>query len=117
MEGLLTDAKAGLEQIIDSPFESGHMMQLTAKLGELEIESPLNQETFKQHAVMYINTIITSLGNRFPQVCTLTLLGYLDPRNVSSATPLALMELGYLMQVNGNQLWHAGIHSIQIFCE
>lgn len=71
------------------------MLHLTAKLGELEIESPFNQEMFKQQAVMYINTIITNPTNtcRFPQVRTLTLLGYLDPRNVSNATPLALMEL------------------------
>lgn len=105
VEGLLSDAKAGLQHIIDNPFESGHMLQLTAKLGELQITSPFNRDMFKQQAVLYINTIISNLDNRFPQVRTLTLLGYLDPRNVSDATPLALKELGDLMQVDGNQLW------------
>ena len=105
VEGLLRDARVGLQEIIDNPFGSGYRKHLTATLQELDIEVPINEERFKQHTVAYINSIITNLDNRFPQVRTLTLLGYLNPQNVSTATPLALMELGNLMQVHGDQLW------------
>ena len=60
MEGLLRDARVGLQEIIDNPFGSDHRKNLTATLQELDIEASINEERFKQHTV---NSVITNLDN------------------------------------------------------
>lgn len=79
VEQLVTDAKAALGVIKDKPLEGGYMIELDTTMQAIGITTPLDKVNFTENAKSYVDAIIANLENRFPQVKTLTLLGYLDP--------------------------------------
>ena len=87
-------------------------MELDKTMNEIGITTPLDKEGFIKNAQSYIDAIITNLEDRFPEIRTLTLLGYFDPRNVIqqqqqtiAATPLIMLEIGEKLQIDGHKLW------------
>ena len=80
------------------------MSALEDTLKDLEITEDVTHQ-FESTASQYVTAVIDNIRNRFPQAHTLTLLGYLDPRNVSKASPPSINELGNLMGVDGRKLW------------
>jgi len=80
------------------------MSSLDDTLKDAEITEEIAQE-FETIASQYITAVIDNIRGHFPQAHTLTLIGYLDPRNVSKATPPSINELGNLMGVDGRKLW------------
>lgn len=109
VEQLVTDAKAALGVIKDKPLEGGYMIELDTTMQAIGITTPLDKVNFTENAKSYVDAIIANLENRFPQVKTLTLLGYLDPRNVqqstTAATPLTMLEIGEKLHIDGHKLW------------
>ena len=105
VEQLVTDTKAALCEIKGNPLHGGYMMELEGAMQAIGVATSLAEASFIENARSYIDAIITNLDNRFPQVRTLTLLGYFDPRNVQSATPLSMLELGEKLQIDGHKLW------------
>ena len=105
VEQLVEDAKAALCVIKEDPLHGGYMMDLEATMKEIEVTTPLEETSFIKNAKSYSDAIITNLENRFPQVRTLTLLGYFDPRNVQSATQVNMLEIGDTLQIDGHKLW------------
>ena len=108
VEQLVTDAKAALHTIKDDPLQGGYMMELTSTMQSIDDVTTLDKATFVKNAKSYVEAVITHLDNRFPEVRTLTLLGYIDPRNLSgsAANPITMLELGEKLQVDGHKLWH-----------
>ena len=82
------------------------MIELDITMQAIGITTPLDKVNFTENAKSYVDAIIANLENRFPQVKTLTLLGYLDPRNVqqstTAATPLTMLEK---LHIDGHKLW------------
>jgi len=106
VEQLVTDTKAALNVIKENPLDGGYMTELEATMEALGIAKELDRDSFITNARSYVNAIITNLDSRFPQVRTLTLLGYFDPQNVeSTATPLTMLEIGESLQIDGHKLW------------
>ena len=109
VEQLVTDAKAALGVIKDKPLEGGYMIELDTTMQAIGITTPLDKVNFTENAKSYVDAIIANLENRFPQVKTLTLLGYLDPRNVqqptTAATPLTMLGIGEKLHIDGHKLW------------
>ena len=109
VEQLVTDAKAALGVIKDKPLEGGYMIELDTTMQAIGITTPLDKVNFTENAKSYVDAIIANLENRFPQVKTLTLFGYLDPRNVqqstTAATPLTMLEIGEKLHIDGHKLW------------
>lgn len=79
VEQLVMDTKAALNVIKENPLDGGYMTELEATMEALDIAKELDRDSFITNARSYVNTIITNLDSRFPQVRTLTLLGYFDP--------------------------------------
>jgi len=69
------------------------MSSLEDALKDPEITKDITQEFASQ----YITAVIDNIRGRFPLAHTLTLLGYLDPWNVSKSPPPTMNELGDLM--------------------
>lgn len=80
------------------------MQSLEDTLRDAEITEEVSQQ-FQTTASQYIAAVIDNICGRFPQVHTITLLGCVDPRNASKATPATITELGDLMGVDGKKLW------------
>ncbi len=80
------------------------MLELEDTLKALDIAKEVTPQ-FTTTASRYLTAAIDNIHGRFPQAHTLTLLSYLDPRNVSKATPATIIELGGLMAVDGRKLW------------
>ena len=80
------------------------MLTQDVMLKDIEITEEVSSQ-FQTIAAQYINAVIDNINNCFPQVHTLTLLGYIDPRNVSKATPVVINELGKLLAVDNRKLW------------
>ena len=80
------------------------MLTQDVMLKDTEITEEVSFQ-FQTIAAQYINAVIDNINNCFPQVHTLTLLGYIDPRNVSKATPVVINELGELLAVDDRKLW------------
>ena len=85
------------------------MIELDITMQAIGITTPLDKVNFTENAKSYVDTTIANLENRFPQVKTLTLLGYLDPRNIqqstTAATPLTMLEIGEKLHIDGHKLW------------
>ena len=109
VEQLVTDAKAALGVIKDNPLEDGYMIELDTTMQAIGITTPLDKVNFTENAKSYVDAITANLENRFPQVKTLTPLGYLDPRNAqqstTAATPLTMLEIGEKLHIDGHKLW------------
>ena len=109
VEQLVTDAKAALGVIKDKPLEGRYMIELDTTMQAIGITTPLDKVNFTENAKSYVDAIIANLENRFPQVKTLTLFGYLNPRNVqqstTAATPLTMLEIGEKLHIDGHKLW------------
>jgi len=87
VESLVEHYTAALETLKENPLSGGYSSSLHATLGSLEISETLNEAAYLPSIQQYIGQLIVCLKNRFPQSRVLTLLGYLDPRNVEKATP------------------------------
>ena len=72
-------------------------------LKDAEITEEIAEE-FETIESQYVTAVIDNIRGHFPQAHTLTLIGYLDPWNVSKATPPTMNELGDLMGVDGKKL-------------
>ena len=104
VEQILHGALSTLQALKDSPLQGGFMQSLEDTLKDVKITEDVTQQ-FQTTASQYITAVIDNLRGRFPQVRTITLLGYIDPWNVSKATPATINELGDLMGVDGKKLW------------
>ena len=104
IEQILDRALSALQALKGSPFRGGFMSSLEDTLKDAEITEEVAEE-FETIASQYITAVIDNIRVRFPQAHTLTLIGYLDPWNVSKATPPTMNELGDLMGVDGKKLW------------
>ena len=104
VEQILDGALSALQALKESPLQGGFMLALEDTLKDLEITEDVTHQ-FESTASQYVTAVIDNIRNRFPQAHTLTLLGYLDPRNVSKASPPSINELGNLMGVDGRKLW------------
>ena len=110
VEQLVTHTKAALRVIKDNPLQGAYMMELDTTIQSIGITTALDKDSFIKNAKSYIEAIIANLENRFPEVRTLTLLGYFGPRNViqqstTGATPLTMLEVGEKLHVDGHKLW------------
>ena len=102
VEPILDRALSALQALKGSPFRGGFMSSLEDTLKDAEITEEVAEE-FETIASQYITAVIDNIRGRFPH--TLTFIGYLDPWNVSKATPPTMNELGDLMGVDGKKLW------------
>lgn len=89
----------------EDPFSGGYSLSLHTTLANLGISVALNEADYLPKIKRYIEQLVVNLGNRFPHCRVLTLLGYLDPRNVSQATPAAIMELAECFHVDQAKFW------------
>ena len=109
VEQLVVDAKAALLECQKNPLKGGYMTELDITTQAIGITAQLDKTIFTSNAHSYIEAIIQNLNNRFPQLRTLSLLGYFDPRNVqtSNATPFTMLEIvsELHLQVDGHKLW------------
>jgi len=101
----LKDYTAALETLKENPLSGGYSSSLHATLGSLEISETLNEAVYLPSIQQYIGQLIVCLKNRFPQSRVLTLLGYLDPRNVEKATPTTVMDLAECFDLEQSKLW------------
>ena len=104
VEQILDGDLSALQALKESPLQGGFMLALEDTLKDLKITEDVTHQ-FASTASQYVTAVIDNIHNHFPQAHTLTLLGYLDPRNVSKATPPSINELGNLMGVDGRKLW------------
>ena len=109
VEQLVVDAKATLSECKKDPLKGGYMTELETTMQTIGIATQLDKAIFTSNANSYIEAIIQNLKNRFPQLKTLALLGYFDPRNVrtANATPFTMLEIAeeLQLQVDGHKLW------------
>ena len=96
------------------PFNAGYLTTLETTL---DITVSVKYDQFKSSAQSYISAIIQNLNDRFPQARLLTLLGYLDPKNVDNATPCSLVELGDLLEIDGHRLWQEFTGHLSRICQ
>ena len=82
------------------------MADLEESMQAMGVNENLDTDTFSANARSYVDVIVTNLKNRFPQVRTLSLLGYFDPRNIdsASATPVHMLEVGECLKIDGHKL-------------
>ena len=104
VETLVNDKIAALEKIREDVFMGGFMMD--AQTDYPSEMSRINRATFKGKAESYLSTLIANLKRRFPHVHLLSLLGYLQPQNVASATPAYVMELAHEFGMSSAKLWN-----------
>ena len=102
---LINAAISQLDVIKDDVLHTGYMAHLEETMQSINCTSSLDEEIFVNNATSYLNALITNFKNRFPQGHILTLLGYFQPGNVNSATPLTLLDLGDFLQIDGQKLW------------
>ncbi len=95
---------SALQALKDTPLQGGYMLELEDTLKAVDVANEVTPQ-FTITASQYITAVIDNIRGRFPQAHTLTLLGYLDPRNVAKATPVTINELGGLVAVDGRKLW------------
>ena len=81
------------------------MLELDSLLVSLGITEGFDKSNFVSSIQIYIQTIINNIINRFPQPKVVTLMGYLDPRNVDKATPVVVMELADLFLLDKAKFW------------
>ena len=107
VEQLVKDAKASLIEIRENLFNQGYMADLEESMQAMGVNENLDTDTFSANARSYVDAIVTNLEKSFPQVKTLSLLGYFDPRNdeSASATPFHMLEVGECLQIDGHKLW------------
>ncbi len=104
VEQILDSALSALQALKDAPLQGSYMLELEDTLKAVDVANEVTQQ-FTTAASQYITAVIDNIRGRFPQAHTLTLLGYLDPRNVAKATPVTISKLGGLMAVDGRKLW------------
>ena len=90
------------------------MSSLEDTLKDAEITEEVAEE-FETIASQYITAVIDNIRGRFPQAHTLTFIGYLDPWNVSKATPPTMNGLGDLMVGGRWKKAVAGVLSYRFF--
>ena len=86
-------------------FHAGYMADYDAIMQSINVTDQLNKDHFTKNATDYLDALISNLRNRSPQVHILKLLGYFQPDNVNSATPLVMLELGEFLQEDGHKIW------------
>ena len=105
VDQLITGTIAQLNAIKDDVLHTGYMMNLNETMQSINVTDHLDEDSFVKNATSYLNAVIANLQNRFPQIRILRLLGYFQPENVYSATPLSMLEIGEFLQMDGPKLW------------
>ena len=119
VEGCIKNALDALKAIQIDPFNAGYCSFKCCETLEttLDITVSVKYDQFKSSAQSYISAIIQNLNDRFPQARLLTLLGYLDPKNVDNATPCSSVELGDLLEIDGHRLWQEFTGHLSRICQ
>ena len=105
VKDLLRDSKAALEALYENPLCGGYAMGFSKLLTSLSITETLDEDSFVTQMQSYIRKIVNNLNHRCPQPHLMSLFGLLDPRNVSHATPGAVMDLAEHFKLDGTSLW------------
>lgn len=105
VKNLVSDCKAALSELKEHPLQGGYTCGIGDVLVSLGIPDPFNGESFVPQVQAYIGHLIANLEHRFPQLHSISLLGYLDPRNVHLANPVVISELANHFLLDGAQLW------------
>ena len=105
VEDLVRDCKSALGELKEFPLQGGYARELNDVLVSMQISETLQADSFVQQMQSYIGKLIDNLEHRFPQLHLISLFGYLDPRNVHLATPVAINELAEHFELDGAQLW------------
>ena len=105
VEDLISDCKAALSEVKEHPLQVGCSKEIEDVLVSLGIPDPLDSESFVPQIQAYIGNLIASLEHRFPQLHFVSLLGYLDLRNVHLGIPIAISELAEHFLLDGAQRW------------
>ena len=105
VEDLISDCKAALSEVKEHPLQGGYSKEIEDVLVSLGIPDPLDSESFVPQIQTYIGNLIASLEHRFPQLHFVSVLGYLEPRNVHLGNPIAISELADHFLLDGAQLW------------
>ena len=90
------------------------MMELEATMKSVNAKEPFDERRFIINATSYLDAIINNLKNRFLQIRIITLLGYFQPQNIHSSSPLAMLELGDFLKLDGHKIIMVGIHWLQV---
>ena len=106
IEGLVKDKLSALEELRKDVFKKGYMIILADD--HPDALSTISKDEFELQAIQYLDRVISSITNRFPQVRLVTLLGYIHPQNASKATctPALVMELALLLELDSPCLWN-----------
>lgn len=105
VENLFSDCKAELSELKDHSLQGGYTKEIGDVLVSLGISDPFDGESFVPQVQAYIGNLIANLENRFPQLHSISLLGYLDPRNVHLANAAIISELADQFLLDAIQLW------------
>ena len=105
VENIVSDCKAALCELKDHPLQGGYSKEIGDVLVTMGISDPFDRESFVPQIQAYIRNLIANLEHRFPQLHSISLLGYLDPRNAHLANAAVISELADHFLLDGAQLW------------
>ena len=104
LDTLVSDKIAALDKIKNDTFLGGFMTQL-----EIDYPTELSQidrYAFKSKAEHYLSVLTASLRRRFPQIMKLSLLGFIQPQNVSEVGSLDITNLAVMFSLPASKLWN-----------
>ena len=104
VEHLVEEKLSVLEALQSNIYCGGYMLTVVDQYPE-ELAA-VKETNFDRKAVHYLQELLSSIRNRFPQIRLVTLLGYLHPRHVTEATPALIFELASTLSLNGAHLWN-----------
>ena len=105
IEQLVATHITTLQELKEDPYSGGFMLQYQHYDFPSETEA-VDKSDFTAMAQKYLDSLITNLRHRFPQPHLLSLLGILDPRNVSSASSGLVLELISAFSIEPPKLWN-----------